>query len=99
MRLFRHGDVLLQQVGSLPEGLERLPHTILAHGELSGHSHRLQDGRAGSLYRQADLLFLEIRQPTRLIHEEHAAIELTPGAYRVWRQREYSPREIRIVRD
>ena len=34
-----------------------------------------------------------------LIHQEHGPIRLPAGEYRVWRQREYSPKEIRIVRD
>ncbi|WP_147871529.1 hypothetical protein [Stieleria maiorica] len=34
-----------------------------------------------------------------LVHDEHAAIALPTGFYRVWRQREYSPEEIRIIRD
>jgi hypothetical protein len=34
-----------------------------------------------------------------VIHEEHAPIPLPTGYYQVWRQREYTPQEIRIVRD
>jgi hypothetical protein len=34
-----------------------------------------------------------------IIHEEHSPIPLARGFYRVWRQREYSPQEIRVVRD
>jgi hypothetical protein len=41
-----------------------------------------------------------VRGPTAtLTHEEHAPVTLTTGYYRVWRQREYSPEEIRVVRD
>jgi hypothetical protein len=32
-------------------------------------------------------------------HEEHGPITLPRGTYRVWRQREYSPEAIRVVRD
>ncbi|PHK43852.1 hypothetical protein VF13_24820, partial [Nostoc linckia z16] len=36
--------------------------------------------------------FAEVKEPTAtLIHEEHRAIELPQGLYRVWRQREYRP--------
>ena len=35
--------------------------------------------------------FLRIVTEARLTHEEHAAIALPPGLYRVVRQREYAP--------
>ena len=33
LKQFRHGDVVLQEVTTLPDGLDKLAHTILAHGE------------------------------------------------------------------
>lgn len=97
---FRHGDVIIQQVAALPEAPEPLPHLILAHGELTGHAHRVTPASGAKLYRSAQGVFLEIHAVgQKLVHEEHASIELPPGVYRVWRQREYSPEEIRIVRD
>lgn len=94
--LFRHGDVLIQQVAQLPAPLEKLQHHILAHGEVTGHCHRVEQGE---LYLGPDGLFLKVSEPTQVVHEEHAPIPLRPGFYRVWRQREYSPQEIRVVRD
>lgn len=45
-------------------------------------------------------MFLEVTGETaEVVHEEHATIKLPQGTYRVWRQREYSPTEIRIIRD
>ena len=32
---------------------------------------------------------MEVVDPTTLTHEEHATIDLTPGTYKVLRQREY----------
>jgi hypothetical protein len=100
MRQFRHGDVIIQQVEQLPSNLEPVPHLILAHGELTGHAHRVVPSTGGKLFRGAQGTFLEIRADgLNVVHEEHASISLPPGVYRVWRQREYSPEEIRIVRD
>ena len=100
MRQYRHGDVMLQEVEALPGDLEKLPHRILAHGEVTGHCHRIQETELSALYMSPDGLFLEVRDGSvSLTHEEHATISLAPGRYRVWRQREYSPKEIRIVRD
>jgi hypothetical protein len=36
---------------------------------------------------------------SQIVHEEHAPIALEPGYWQVIRQREYSPEEIRWVRD
>lgn len=97
---YRHGDVLVQSIDSLPAGLEKLGHTILAHGEFTGHCHRIKEPDRATLYRGSGELFLYVKQePVSLVHEEHATITLPAGVYRVWRQREYSPKEIRIVRD
>lgn len=96
-RLYRHGDVLIQQVERLPGGLEKLSHRILAHGEVTGHCHQAR-GEA-ELYRSGGELYLRAVGPVEIVHEEHRTIELPSGLYRVWRQREYTPREVRIVRD
>lgn len=97
---FRHGDVLIEKVESLPEIREKLPHAILAHGEVTGHSHRIKEASDTDLYQTPEALFLHVRGlSASVIHEEHKTISLTSGFYRVWRQREYSPTEIRIVRD
>ena len=97
---FRHGDVLIEQVASLPKAREKMPHTILAHGEVTGHCHRIRESEEADLYSTGDGLFLHVRGVSvTVVHEEHAPITLTAGYYKVWRQREYSPEEIRIVRD
>ncbi len=100
MKQFRHGDVMIQQIERLPETADPLQQLILAHGELTGHSHRVAPSSGARLYRSPQGLFLEIRsEGVGVVHEEHGRISLPQGIYRVWRQREYSPEEIRIVRD
>lgn len=98
--LFRHGDVLIEKVSKIPQGARRLRHRTLAHGELTGHSHRICEKEKVALWQEAGELFLEIgaKQAT-VVHQEHAPIELPKGSYRVWRQREYTPERIVIVRD
>ena len=44
-------------------------------------------------------LYVKVLDATRILHEEHLPISLPPGIYRVWQQREYSPRDIRTIRD
>lgn len=96
----RHGDVMLETVEQIPENNRKVNHTILAHGEITGHSHRIMEKGAATLFETPQGLFLEVvEEPATLVHEEHQPISLKVGIYRVWRQREYSPEEIRIIRD
>lgn len=100
MSLYRHGDLLVAAAPAVPAGARRLQHLVLAEGELTGHSHRIAERDAAVLYQSLDGLFLSVTGPrATLVHQEHEPITLTTGHYRVWRQREYSPREIRVVRD
>jgi len=97
---FRHGDVLIEEVSALPKGREKLQHTILAHGEMTGHCHRIRESQEADLYNSPSGVYLHVRgAAVSVVHEEHAPIALPAGIYKVWRQREYSPKEIRVVRD
>ena len=90
--LYRHGDVLIQRIANLPSGVQKRTDAILAHGELTGHSHRIQQAQAVQLWARGGDLFLEVKEPSAtLVHEEHQAIELPLGVYQVWKQREYRP--------
>lgn len=99
--LFRHGDVLIQRIEGAVSGRgKKLPHRVLALGEVTGHAHRVQESAGALLYRLGPDLLLEVTaDAVTVVHEEHAPIRLERGAYRVWRQREYSPEEIRVIRD
>lgn len=98
--LFRHGDVLIEKVASIPKEAKRLRHRTLAHGELTGHSHQIQEKSQVALWQAGRELFLQIEaKHATVVHQEHAAIEIPQGTYRVWRQREYTPERIVVVRD
>jgi hypothetical protein len=98
--LYRHGDVLLADIPEVPEGARPHPGLVLAYGEATGHSHRVEPEEAAELYELDNVLYLRVRGgPATLVHEEHAPIALRAGSYRVWRQREYTPRELRVVVD
>jgi hypothetical protein len=100
MALYRHGDLLVSTAKTLPVGARRLQHVVLAQGELTGHSHRIAERESAILYETTDGLYLDVTgDAATLIHQEHGPIELPRGLYHVWRQREYSPAEIRTVRD
>ncbi|REJ68207.1 MAG: hypothetical protein DWQ31_08750 [Planctomycetota bacterium] len=98
--MWRHGDVFIQSCDQVPEGAKKLPHLTLAKGEITGHAHRVLERDGNQLYEFGDSMFLLVGGPRATVtHEEHAPIELEPGAYRAWIQREYSPEAIRRVLD
>lgn len=98
--MYRHGDVILQKVQSIPAGAVRRPSSVLARGEATGHSHRIADPPSVALYEDNGTGYLDVLTDTALlVHDEHKPIELPRGIYRFWQQREYSPKEIRRIVD
>ena len=111
--LYAQGDLLIERVadalpsgaiaGAAPDGA-----IVLAEGEATGHRHAIYDRvtmfRDDGLARDIpDGLYVgHVRvdgASARLEHDEHDAITLPKGTYRVRRQRELEPREARIVVD
>jgi hypothetical protein len=101
--LWRQGDVYISVVSSIPDGAKQLPHTILADGELTGHSHRINDFASAVLFEARGQLFIDVvSEKADVVHEEHGTIQLKRGKYRIWRQREFDPvrdRKHRVVSD
>ncbi|MFK4266846.1 hypothetical protein [Streptomyces milbemycinicus] len=108
--MYRQGDVLIVPVAeeALPantEGLPRQPRDsrgrlVLALGEVTGHAHAVVG--PGTLVRESGpfgVSYLHLSDGGRVVHEEHAAIPLPKGWYRVVRQREYAPGAVRVVAD
>jgi len=103
MGIYRQGDVFLiptiqEPTKAISEEREKDGDIILAHGEVTGHAHRIQDKKATTFFLDGKR-YLLIETPTDLTHEEHATITLPPGSYEVRIQREYTPDEIRNVAD
>ena len=99
MKQQRQGDVFLRQIPKekLPKDLQPVEDRILARGETTGHSHRMEGGkvmRSGN-----GQLYVVVEEPTRLLHEEHGIQEVQEGVYEVVGQREYSPLNERRVSD
>ncbi|NDU74112.1 hypothetical protein GWI34_15925 [Actinomadura sp. DSM 109109] len=108
--MYRQGDVLILPVAeeTVPRSVRELPPSprdgrgrmVLARGEATGHAHAL--AAPGTLLRTPDPLVpdhLHLPSGGRLVHEEHTAITLPKGWYRVIRQREYVPGSVRVVAD
>ena len=101
-RQYRQGDVLLHPVDGVPNSARletALGPIVLAEGETTGHSHRIEDFRAVRRYAFEDHTYVEVLKPVRLVHETHLALELQPGVYEVRRQVESWLDGVRRVRD
>ena len=92
--MVRQGDVLLVPVASIPETARPVARdsgrVVLAYGEATGHAHAISSAAATQLHDDIDR-YLRLTAVATLQHEEHAAIDLAPGTYRVVIQREYVP--------
>jgi hypothetical protein len=105
MTQYRQGDVFIESATGIPKGARPVARVqgriILAEGEVTGHTHAVLD-REAELHSVSDQVDFWLRVGTggaQVVHEEHGVITLPPGDYRVRRQREYAPGEIRRVAD
>ena len=100
LKMFRQGDVLIERVAKIPTQAVKQPgEIILAHGEATGHHHKVAERDSADWWKTEDQQFIEVKQRVEVVHQEHAAIALPIGKYRVTRQREYHPEAIRNVQD
>lgn len=103
MRVIRQGDVLLVEVAGIPKKLKKQKpengRVVLARGEVTGHAHAIYTPSIAALYGDGLERFLKVQEAATLSHEEHTAAIIAPGAYRVIIQQEYTPEELRNVKD
>ena len=94
----RQGDILFVKIDVLPESLAAKDDGVIALGEQTGHKHLLVDGSL--LTDKQNNMFITVTSELATIkHEEHRAITLPKGLYRVIKQREYDPEGWRDVKD
>jgi len=99
-KVWRHGDILIETAAAIPPGARKRPTVVLAWGELTGHSHRIEAPAAAEIWERREATYLNVlRETARLVHQEHKPITLPRGVYRFWHQREYTPQAIRRVVD
>jgi hypothetical protein len=100
--MYRQGDVLFVKRDCRPTGKAAIRKSgEILEGESTGHVHRVasQCLATTEVYEINGQLFLSSEEGISIVHEEHHKLELPAGNYEVIRQREYSPEEIRNVRD
>jgi len=89
-KLYRQGDVLLKRTKqtNLGKQIAKGKH-ILAYGEVTGHYHELK-GENTTFYDNGNEILVKVgTNNARLIHQEHAQIEIPKGIYQVIIQREF----------
>lgn len=104
------GDLMIQRINSLPEGLEAVApesgYHVVAHSE-TGHNHCVLERPTTRMYRLPEEIyeaFLVVEnEPATLEHhrsfDTHEPVQLPPGTYRIKRQREYTPEGFRRAAD
>ena len=100
--MYRQGDVLFIKIAKIPKKAKKADTNVIVEGEATGHAHRLMGGdlfRTELPWNRGFDLFISAGSNTRIDHEEHDAIGLPKGEYRVVRQREYDHNQSRWVVD
>jgi len=100
-RIFRQGDVLIVPCNKIPDGLVKTNKVCAALGEVTGHHHTIFEGATGYASDVDALVdYIEVTAASAdLTHQEHSTIPIPTGTYHVIKQVEYTPAELRNVRD
>ena len=102
---FRQGDVLIIPTDSIPVAAKAAKpekgRLIVARGEATGHHHSFPHARGATLFRDdgTGSMWVEATAPVALEHQEHHALTLAPGKYRVVIQRIYQAGTYQQVKD
>jgi len=93
-RPYQQGDVLVNPISELPEGLKSVSavngNLILAEGEVTGHFHGIKDdGNVALMEDDQGTLFMKVDEPSILTHQEHNAFTIEPGIFKIGIVQEY----------
>ena len=100
---YRQGDVLITPIPAIP--ITALPtktkrRIVLAEGEATGHCHAIDyTSKQMQVLVDGQQLYLRVKEPVTLTHQEHAPATIEPGDYMVVRQVEMWMDEVRKVVD
>lgn len=88
MKKIQQGDVVMKAIQEFPQGErildDQMKSKILAYGEVTGHAHRFADAEnAVETFRILNVIYMNVKKPTMLTHEEHKPIEVPPGKYEI----------------
>lgn len=103
-KLYRHGDVDIREIESIPKEAIDLKENILARGEFTGHNHAVfkKNGNGIAVLEKSGVKYFEIKEPGCYVtHPEHGTKPIEIGKYMIEIEREYDPfeKKLREVRD
>jgi len=85
---YQQGDVTIKPVAAIPNDANPVGGRVLAEGEATGHKHQVE-AEDVLLFMHEDTLYMRVPSGTRVVHEEHSALDIPPGDYLVGKVREY----------
>lgn len=98
-KFMRHGDVVLIEVDSIPQGLKEDKEKILALGEATGHHHKFVGEGAVVMKGFDDQIYVDVQSDVaKIVHQEHGDDvgdptyrfkDVPKGTYEVRIKREY----------
>jgi hypothetical protein len=102
-RQVRQGDVLVTPITAIPASAKQVKskrRIVLAKGEATGHHHAIDyQAKQMAVFVDGPMLYLRVKSPVVLHHQEHAPATIEPGDYIVKRQVEVWLDEVRRVAD
>jgi hypothetical protein len=91
--MYRQGDLLIIEANNVPEEAVKLNTLNILGSSVTGHVHKLTKNSSvvyshTPTWDRRGNFYLIIKEPDKLVHEEHKSIDLPVGVYEVRRQRE-----------
>ena len=91
-RFFRHGDLLIRKVSSIPKTAILTSTNIIAEGERRGHNHRIVGFH--QVFETLDKqLYFQAEEHVLIKHPDHNTLDIPEGQYIIEHQRRYNPFE------
>ena len=103
-KAFQQGDVLFKKVETV-KGKEVKPDArgyVFAEGETTGHYHAVKDTAAVKVYEENGVKYVRVLKDFAIVeHQEHGAVTLPKGDFKIGIVKEYDPfeKDIRRVQD
>jgi hypothetical protein len=101
--IYRHGDLLAEEVSAIPADAIETPSQTLAEGEVTGHHHTFVSGdvlvfNAPANSGEGVVKYFQIKsKEATLTHQEHGPMTMPQGTYALSIEREYNPTD-KVVR-
>ena len=101
MKNYRHGDVALIGVKSIPRKATQAKTNVFMSKGSSGHDHTFDNGYFCQLITGDNVIGYIRAKDTKLFHDEHSpnGVPIEDGAYEVRKQNEFTHEGLREVID